>query len=88
MQCVADILNEREDSGIDLLRIRLDDLRQATFDNEAQQLKEFGLVVESGTEALGVALNCVRGILSNIISHPDDEKLRRIRINHPVIRVS
>ena len=55
---------------------------------EAQQLVEFGLVVEEGAEVLRGALGCVRSVLSNIHQHPDNEKLRRIRINHPAIRVS
>ena len=63
-------------------------LEQAAKDAEQQQVSEFGMIIETADEAMAVAFKCLKGILGNISSHPDDEKLRRIRINHPAIKVS
>lgn len=102
MRRVADVLTTSEDGvkeqqagppeqselGRDQrLRRCLNALQQAAMANEAQQLVEFGMVVESGVDQLRVALGCLRSVLGNVQQHPDDEKLRRIRVNHPVIKV-
>jgi hypothetical protein len=62
-------------------------LDKATGDQEKQQEREFGMILEPRAEQLTTALQCVRSILGNISLHPDNEKLRRIRINHPAIKV-
>lgn len=61
-------------------------LQLAARDIEIQQIKEYGMAIECEAEALQMALTCVKSIMTNIISHPDDDKLRRIRINHPIIK--
>ena len=60
-------------------------VRAAVAHREAAQLQEFGMVVEA--EGLREALVCVRNIVQNIIRHPDNDLLRRIRLNHPAIKV-
>ena len=62
-------------------------LSEAAAQQERQQEQEFGMVLEPRAEQLAAALGCVKSILGNIALHPDDEKLRRIRINHPIIKV-
>mmetsp|Transcript_20482 Transcript_20482/g.38049 ORF Transcript_20482/g.38049 Transcript_20482/m.38049 type:complete len:231 (-) Transcript_20482:212-904(-) len=61
-------------------------LSEAAAEQERQQEQEFGMVLEPRAQQLAAALGCVRSILGNITLHPDDEKLRRIRINHPAIK--
>lgn len=77
----------RSDGCAMRLRSCLQALSEAAEEQERHQEQEFGMVLEPRAEQLEVALGCVRSILGNIALHPDDEKLRRIRINHPAIKV-
>lgn len=66
----------------------LSELQMSVEEEEARQQEQWGMVVEGKEALLAGALGCVKRVLGNIALHPDDEKLRRIRVNHPAIRVS
>lgn len=70
--------------GTSVIRGCLQDLADSVKRDEAEQMEQYGLLVEAN--GFQGAVEIVQKVLTNIIAHPDDEMLRKIRVNHPAIR--